>query len=165
MTGLLVALALGVPPTHAAQPLTPAGELAAATVEVWWRRGDLLLVTEGPDGREARRPLANEAVHPAPASLQGWKRIGESCENRSQTTFTLLDRPAIATVGGDASIPAVTIHREGLLVAHAPLGQPAQPCTITVVEADALPGLEVIVTWGLGDIHGVSVFRLPELAQ
>lgn len=171
MPPLLSVLALlggpAVPPAAAAQPLVAAYDLAAAELAVWWRPGDLMLVTPGTKGLEARRPLVDGDIHPAPATMGGWTRLDGACDpvDAVQVTFPLAGKSAVATVGGDAALPAVHVLREGVLVAQAPLGQPARPCAIHVGEADGVPGLELVVTWSLGSLHGVTVLRLPELAQ
>jgi hypothetical protein len=163
----LVGLGWGVRPAAAAQPLVQAYEVAASELQVWWKERDLMVVTPGLDGLEARRPLADAAVHAAPAGFPGWTRLGAACAGPggNRTTFPLAGKPAVAAAGGDKAVPVVTVHRDGVLVAQAPLGQPAEACAIHVGEADALPGVEIVVSWTLGSVQGVTVFRLPELAH
>jgi hypothetical protein len=170
--GLLGALGLaglvwGARPAAAAQPLVQAYEVAASELQVWWKERDLMVVTPGLDGLEARRPLVDTAVHAAPSGFRGWTRLGEACGTKSsnRTTFSLAGKLAVVAAGGDSAVPVVTIHRDGVLVAQAPLGQPAKACAVHVGEADALPGVEIVVSWILGSIQGVTVFRLPELAH
>jgi hypothetical protein len=163
-----VALWLGRPPAaRAAPPLVHAHDVVAQQgLEAWWRPGDLLLVATGPSGREAWRPLADDpSPHPAPPALPGWTRVGAACAPAPTAAFTLAGKPARAWISGPPAAPEVRVERDGVPVAAATLGQPASVCALHVGEADAVPGLEIVVTWTVGGLQGLTVLRVPEVAH
>ena len=54
------------------------------------------------------------------------------------------------------------------LVASRQVGRPVEGCELRLVQADGLPGLEILLSWRFGEapdrIAGLMVFRVPESA-
>jgi len=150
-----------------APPLVHAHDVVAQKgLEAWWRPGDLLLIAEGPAGREAWRPLSDDpSPHPAPPALPGWTRVGAACSAAPSAAFTLAGKPARVWISGPPGAPELRVERDGLPLSAAVLGQPAVVCAVHVGEADAVPGLEIVVTWAVGALQGLTVLRLPEVAH
>lgn len=153
----------------AAPPLVPAADLAGDGLEVWWREGELLAgVGERPD-RRGVRPLADLAPIELPSDLSGWRRIGANCHPNANADATLGELPVVAELAGSSDEPVVQIRAGARVVASAALGRPARSCDIAVVQADGLPGLEVIVVWRPASedetLRGVTVYHIPEIAR
>ncbi len=153
----------------AAPPLVPAADFAGPGLEVWWREGDLLAGASERPGRPGVRPLADLAPLELPADLSTWRQIGASCRANATATATLGELPVVAQLAGTPDEPIVELRSGARVVASASLGRPASACEIAVLQADRLPGLEVIVVWRpadeTDDLRGVAVYHIPEIAR
>ncbi len=76
------------------------------------------------------------------------------------------DVPVEGRIGGTPAHPVVELHQSNRVVARNLLGRPADVCEIRIVQADAIPGLELIVAWRTSSsgkpVQGITVFRVPE---
>ena len=147
-------------------PLMPAADVAQAELVGWWREGELLVgVPTAPD-RPGMRPLTSLAPMPLPTDLSGWEPIGHSCAEHPRGVAAIEDSPVEGRVGGTDDHPVVELIRGDRVVARNALGRPAEICEIRIVQADSLPGLELIIAWrapGKGpSIQGITVFHIPE---
>jgi hypothetical protein len=185
---MLVALLLLAPAAHAAPPLVPAADVADPDLQVYWRDGELLLGMPLRSDRPALRPLVDLAPSTLPDDLSGYRRLGEACDAVPRATATLDGNPVVAEIGGSLEAPTIVLKGGPVVLAQNKLGRPVVPCTIDIVQADAVPGLEVVVTWRTGvagpdaadaaaatptaqpappssEARGVFVFRIPDTAR
>lgn len=153
----------------ATPPLVLAADVADAGLRVWWRVGDLLIGPPSGDPRPGMRPLIGPAEVAIPVDLAGWSALGETCAATLSVTFPLDGEPATATAEGTWELPVIRLRSRGRVIAEAPLGRPGRVCEIAVGEADAVPGLEVLVTWRLGggssELRGLNIYRIPDTAR
>ena len=157
--------------SFAAPPLILAADVGEPGMEVWWREGDLLVGSPQQDGRPGMRPLSEQKERlQLPADLTGWTRLGKTCQDKPLAT-SLLDEAAItATISTDPAGHQIARVQDGQRVlAENTLGRPVTVCALALVQADALPGLELLVLWTLGEgadpIRGLTVLRVPEMAR
>ena len=75
----------------------------------------------------------------------------------------------VATLTGTPQEPVVELRSGERVVAAAPVGRPARACDIAVLQADDLPGLEVVVVWrpleADSPLRGLEVYHVPEIAR
>lgn len=158
-----------LPVALAAPPLVSAADLAAPGLEVWWREGELLAGVSAEPGRTGMRPLADLAPFALPQDLSAWTRIGARCDRPATTTASLDGLSVVGEVVGTPQEPVVQLRAGARIVAAGALGRPAKACEIRVVQADSLPGLEVVVVWrpleADSDLWGVAVYHVPEIAR
>ena len=163
MLSLLLSVALAAP------PLVPAADLASPGLEVWWRDGELLAGVSGQSGRPGVRPLVDLAPIALPQDLSGWTRIGAICRTNPTATATLGELPVVATLTGTPQEPVIELRAGERIVASAAVGRPARACDIAVLQADSLPGLEVVVVWkpleADSPLRGLEVYHVPEIAR
>ena len=143
----------------------PATDVAQVGLVGWWRQGELLVgVPDAPD-RPGMRPLANATPAPLPGDLSAWEPIGHSCQEAPRGLGAIGDEAVEAVVTGDLAQPIITLmHGERVLAQNA-LGHSAEVCEIRLVQADELPGMELVVAWrlsGTDPVQGITVFRVPE---
>lgn len=153
----------------AVPPLVQAADLAAPGMEVWWREGELLAGEPTQPGRPGLRPLSDLAPLALPVDLTGWTPLGDPCVPGA-TDHAMLDTVAVdADVIGDKEAPVIRLRAGQRLVASAALGRPAHICALRVVQADALPGLEIIVVWRPleedANLRGLVVYHIPDAAR
>jgi hypothetical protein len=166
-TGCLLA------PASAAPPLLVAADLGEVGMQTWWRQGELLAGNPQAEGRPGLRPLedANERLT-LPADLSGWTSIGSRC-GALPTASTTLDgqKVTVSIVTDPISQQIVRLAAADTILAENTLGRPAKICSIHIVEADRIPGPEILVSWRLGSgdpattVNGLTVFRVPETAR
>lgn len=154
---------------HATPPLVLAADVAETGLRVWWRPGDLLIGPPAGDPRPGMRPLCGPAEVAIPTEISGWTALGATCPGVLAHTFNLDGEPATATPEGTWEAPVIRLRSKGRVIAEAPLGRPGRVCEIAVGEADAVPGLEVMVTWRLGEgaseLRGLNIYRIPDTAR
>jgi hypothetical protein len=158
---LLVASA----PARAVPPLVQAVEVADRGLSAWWRERELVVGRLDDPERPAVRPLVSAAETTLPASLLGWTRIGEVCAAVPTATGAWGDVPLEVRADASGSLPVVSVRSHDRLVAQTALAKPVSVCALVLGEADALPGPEVIVAWRMGDVHGFTVFHVPEAVR
>lgn len=160
---LFLSSALAVP------PLVVAADLASPGLEVWWREGELLAGATEQPGRPGLRPLADLAPVALPADLSGWTRLGDPCPGNARDRAILHEATVDADVVGDSQAPVIRLHEGSRLVASAALGRPASVCAVRVVQADDLPGQEIVVVWRPLDrdseLRGLVVYHIPDSAR
>lgn len=163
MLSLLLSVAFAAP------PLVQAADLASPGLEVWWREGELLAGVSGQAGRPGVRPLVDLAPIALPQDLSGWTRIGATCKPSPTAAATLGDLAVVAALTGTPQEPVVELRAGERIVASAAVGRPARACDIAVLQADTLPGLEVVVVWMPLDpdssLRGLQVYHVPEIAR
>lgn len=163
MLPLLLSAALAAP------PLVPAADLASPGLEVWWREGELLAGVSEQAGRPGVRPLADLAPIALPEDLRGWTRLGADCRGPASALVDLDGLAVLAELAGSEEEPVVQLRSGARVVAAAALGRPARACAIALVQADELPGMEVVVVWRPPEadspLRGVAVFHVPEIAR
>lgn len=160
---LFLNTALAVPPA-----LVPAADVAQPGLEVYWREGELLAGVPSKAGRPGVRPLADPTPMQMPADLVGWTPIGPSCGGGPSPVADLDGLKVQASLAGTADAPEVELRAGPRVIASYPLGRPARPCALAVVQADDLPGLEVLVVWRPiedDELRGLRVFRIPDTAR
>lgn len=134
---------------QAVPPLVPAVDVAERGLGAWWREGDLLVGVADVPGRPGIRPLAGSTPVELPADLSGWEPIGESCRSPVEVTAQVNGHEVMAEVAGTWEWPVVRLWSGGRVVAQNALGRPAQACDIRIVQADDIPGPEIVVAWRL----------------
>lgn len=158
-------------PAAAAPPLMPAADVADEGLRAWWRQGELVVGKPDQPGRPGLRPLASLAPTVLPDDLPTWATIGEDCVPRPESQADLEGQRVTARVLATAEGPVIQLLSGEQVLAENALGRPARVCEVLLAEADALPGLEVIVAWrmerapGPGELRGLTVYRVPETAR
>lgn len=166
---LLLMLAPAAP--SAAPPLLVAADLGEPGMKVWWRSGDLLTGSPAAAGRPGLRPLTTDGPITLPDDLSGWTPVGEDCAEPPTATGTIDKTEVRVSVIADPTAHQIVRLTAGEhILAENTLGRPATVCSVTLAEADALPGPEILVSWRVGEgtpaaIRGLTVFRVPETAR
>ena len=162
----LLALALSAP------PLMPVLDLAEPGVVAWWREGELLVGVPGREGRPGLRPLVDLSPITLPEDLTAFELLGADCAEGpvSSAAATIDGHPVRLEVTSAEGAPILRLlGQDDRVLATNTLGRPARICALRLVQADALPGLEAIVSWRTGEataeVAGLSVFRIPETAR
>lgn len=154
---------------QAACPLVPAFETLDTALRAWWRPGELFVAPGAGDPRPGFFPLNSRLEGTAPPAGEGWRRLGERCDPAATATFTLQERPAVASLEGDWMAPILRVRVGERIAAELPIGHPAHLCALYVAEADATPGLEILVLWRnqaeVAVPQGISVYRVPDAAR
>ncbi|MBL8617651.1 MAG: hypothetical protein JNM72_18735 [Deltaproteobacteria bacterium] len=165
----LALIALWGADAQALPPLEVLHSTAAEELHVWWRAGELMVAQSKAPGSPARWPLDPGRAGQLPAVLVGWTPVGQTCGAPPEARATLDGAPAVARVEGSAELPVITLSRDGARVAQGALGQPATVCAMALVEADAVPGPELLVLWRLDGpsrpLRGLTVMRVPQTAR
>jgi hypothetical protein len=162
---LALSLSLLASSAQATPPLMPATDIAQVGLVAWWRQGELLVGVPSAPDRPGMRPLVSTMPAPLPSDLSSWEPIGHTCQPSPRGLGSLGKTPIEAVVIGDEEQPIIALMMQKRVVAQNALGHPAQVCEIRIVQADQLPGLELIIAWrmgGDGAARGVTVFRIPE---
>lgn len=174
MKAIRTLLTLALPGLWAAEawalpPLEVLHTTAAEELHVWWRAGELMVAQSKAPGSAARWPLDPGRSGQLPEVLVGWTPIGQTCGAPPEARATLDGEPAVARVEGSAELPIITLSRAGARVAQGALGQPASVCAMALVEADGIPGPELLVLWRLDGpsrpLRGLTVMRVPQTAR
>jgi len=150
---------------HAVPPLMPATDVAQVGLVAWWRQGELLVGIPDAEDRPGMHPLVNNMPTPLPGDLSSWEPVGHTCDDHPRGVAAIGDAAVEAVVLGDAVQPVIALMQGERVIAQNALGRPAQVCEIRIVQADKLPGLELVVAWrteGDTPIQGITVFRIPE---
>jgi hypothetical protein len=147
-------------------PLMPAADAAQPGLHAWWREGELLLGVPSAAERPAMRPLVDLAHFTLPTDFSGWEPIGKTCQADPRASAALEQVPIECTVTGTAIHPVIRLVQGTRVLAESALGRPAKVCEIRIVQADDMPGLELIVAWQMGkgetQVNGFNIFRIPE---
>lgn len=150
----------------AATPLDLAVDVAEADLQAWWRPGELLVGVPARGDRTALRPLVDLNPTTLPADLTGWTELGASCSTPARGELVVGGQTVSARVAGPPEQRVLLLEVGEELRAQQSLGRPLRPCSVHLGQADALPGIEVMVSWEFGEgaaaTRGLSVFRVPE---
>lgn len=153
----------------AAPPLVSAVDVASPGLEVWWREGELLAGATQQPGRPGVRPLVDLAPIALPSDLSGWTPIGARCDTGATDEGTLDGLPVVVEVAGNDDDPILQVRDGHRIVATSDLGRPARVCAVRLVQADDLPGLELVVVWRPLDkespVRGLTVYHVPDMAR
>ena len=152
-------------PAAALPPLITAADAAQPNLKSFWRPGVFWIGMPDKAGRPGMRPLVDTSSMVLPPSLESWTAIGETCQQPPAATSTFGGHPIEAVVAGDEMHPIIRLMRNDRPIADSLLGRPATICEIRIVEADAVPGPELIVAWrmdGPYPVQGFTVYRIPE---
>ncbi len=155
---------------HAAPPLVLVGSVAAPQLRTWWRPGELLVASSSQAGAPAFDPLRPGWQTPLPDSMQGWNPLGATCSQPPKGKGQVGQQTAEVRLSPNSSgNPILSLYIGEQLVARGLLDQPVEICSLSLVEADALPGPEILAFWRLSrpgaPLEGLSIFRVPETAQ
>gem|GEM_PF-1413031 len=165
---LSVFLLTGTPSAQAMPPLMPATDVAQIGLVGWWRQGELLVGIPHSPERPGMRPLISPTSTPLPGDLSSWEPIGHECMEQPRAVALVNDQPVEGVVLGDSTQPVIALVHAGRTISQNTLGRPATVCEIRIVQADQLPGLELVVAWRTADptpVSGITVFRIPEALQ
>ena len=153
----------------AAPPLVSAADVAAPGLEVWWREGELLAGATAQPGRPGFRPLTDLAPIALPPDLSGWTPVGARCEAQPRDEGSVGALAVVTEVAGTDDDPILQIRADRRIVAASELGRPAKICALRLVQADTMPGLELVVVWRpldeSSDLRGVTVYHVPEMVR
>lgn len=152
-------------PAAALPPLITAADVAQPNLQAFWKPGVLWIGMPDKEGRPGIRPLVDTSPMVLPPSLEEWTAIGETCDRPPETQARFGGHPIEAIITGDEMHPIVRIIRNGRPIADSLLGRPATVCELRIVEADDLPGPELIAAWrtdGPNPVRGYTVYRIPE---
>lgn len=164
---LLAALA----PARAAPPLVLVADVAEEGLRAWWRAGELVVGKPAEPGRPGLRPLSSLLPAVLPDDLDRWAEVGEDCVPHPESQADLEGQRVTARVLATSEGPLIQLVVGETLLAENAIGRPVRICEVLLAEADALPGLEVIVAWrmerapGPGELRGLTVYRVPETAR
>ena len=152
----------------AAPPLVVSVDEAETGLRAWWRDGELIVAPAEGDPRPAVRPLRSPVPVALPPDRSGWIDLLTGCSEGPPTAaMPVGDATAIAQATKDAATGTVrlTVRLGPRLVAEGALGRPAEPCSLHLGQADALPGYELMLGWRTEmGLRGLTVFRVPETA-
>lgn len=169
MTAVLaMILLLWSAPAGAVVPLLPAADVADVGLKAWWRAGELVVGMPDQPGQPGLRPLVSLEPTALPADLSAWAAVGEHCVTDPESRGLVGGSPYKARVVGSGEGPVVQLLRQDEVVAANALGRPARVCEVLLAEADALPGLELVVAWRMElgtegqELLGITVYRIPE---
>ena len=151
----------------------PATDVAQVGLVGWWRQGELLVGVPSAPDRPGMRPLLSATPTPLPGDLSGWEPIGHTCQDDPRGIGALGNEAVEAVALGDEVQPVISLIQGQRVIAQNALGHPAQICEIRIVQADKLPGLELVVAWRMTraepqeatdsePVQGITVFRVPE---
>lgn len=147
---------------HALPPLVAAADIAQPHVVAYHRPGEFWVGAPTQAGRPGLRPLDDLQPRTLPTNLEAFSLLGETCNNPPTDEALFGGRPVTASVVGDTLHPVVRLHRDGRPIAQSLLGRPAAVCSLHLVEADGVPGPELVVVWDLPTVRGYTVYRVPE---
>jgi len=153
---------------HAVPPLMPATDVAQLGLVGWWREGELLVGVPQVEGRPGVRPLVSTTPTALPTDLSGWEPVGHTCQAPPRGLASVRGLPMEGVVLGDEKTPVIALIQGDRIMAQNTLGRPALVCEIRIVQADKLPGLELVVAWRTqreAGIQGITVFRIPEALE
>jgi hypothetical protein len=154
------------PTASAVPPLVPATDVAQPDLQAWWKPGDFIVGVSEAAGQPAMRPLVNLMPIVLPSNIDTYEKLGIQCQETVHASGNYGGHPIEGTVSGDSMNPRIQVMREGRLIAENLLGRPASICEIRLVQADNVPGLELIVAWQIvtdsNPIQGFTVYRIPE---
>lgn len=184
---LLLLLSLLLPAQAAPAPLVQAADVADRGLHGWWKEGALLLGHPAVEGRPGVRPLAELEAVVLPTDLSSWAEVGATCVAEPQSRVAIDGRELVARVTATAEGPVIQVLDGQRVVAHNALGRPARVCEVLLAQADALPGVEVVVAWRMeivtaqtraepaalegqeppddAELRGFTIYRLPEAAR
>jgi len=165
--GLPMAMLLLAPSVAAATPsLEPAADVAEPGLRTWWRPGELVVGVPGRSDRSALRPLVDPTPTALPSDLSSWTELGTSCTEAPEARLTSGSHTLTAVVHAPGAQRIVQLKVGDKVIAQQTLGRPVTPCALHLGQADALPGLELMVAWVTADesVRGLTVFRVPEAA-
>lgn len=150
-------------------PLVMAADAASPDLEGWWRPGELVLRSGGATASHAVRPLLGPDPVPAPRDLHAWSPVlPPTCPGPSPVRAVQGTPPSGVDLHleGEAEALLVQLDVGGVVRAVAALGRPARACALWLVQADRLPGLEVMLAWETPDgaHRGLTVWHVPEAA-
>jgi hypothetical protein len=152
-------------PARAVPPLVQAVEVADQGLSGWWKEGDFLVGRPDDPARPAMRPLLGPGETTLPQSLTGWTPLGETCEATPKAQGAWGELPLEARIEPSPSLPIVSVYASDRLVSQQALTKPVTVCAVVMVQADAVPGPEVIVAWRMDQVHGFTVFHVPEAVR
>ena len=175
---LLRGVAAQAPPPA---PLVVAVDGASPQLQVWWRDGELRVLSQGhppepPLAEEApldadatQRPLEGTAAAGTPRAREGWTDLVPADCPQPGPVRSHLDQDGHRLEAHSSAAPddlQVAVSVDGVTVAAAGLGRPAQACALFLGQADRLPGPELILIWQptTGTSWGLTVWHLPEAA-
>ncbi|MCK6504766.1 hypothetical protein L6R53_15400 [Myxococcota bacterium] len=167
----LLAAAVVLTPARAAPPLVLAADVADEGLRAWWRAGELVVGKPDEAGRPGLRPLVSLAPAVLPEDLSTWAAVGETCVPHPESQADLEGQRVTARVLATAEGPVIQLVAGETLLAENAIGRPVRVCEVLLAEADAIPGLEVVVAWrmerapGPGELRGFTVYRVPETAR
>lgn len=139
-------------------------------MQVWAKDGDLLAGNIAVPDRPGIRPLTTPPTHlPIPDDLGEWTELGQECTVRAAAQSAGPDGYVVTVVTLPTSAQQVQLTQHGVLLAENSLGRPVDICSIDILSADDIPGLEIVIIWQVEDeaqlLRGLSVFRIPETVQ
>lgn len=154
------------PAALAIPPLLPAADIAQPDLQAWWKHGDFIVAVPDSPSKQAMRPLVSPAPIILPSALGTYERLGVQCQDPPQATGIYGGIPIVGVISGDSMNPRVQVLRNGRPIAENLLGRPAAICEMRLVQADTVPGLELIVGWQINTefkpIKGFTIYRIPE---
>lgn len=161
MYGIVLSFGL-IQPAHALPPLVTVADIAQPGLHAYVKPGEFWVGMPGDDARPGLRPLVDLKPRVLPLQLDSFTTIGSTCQTNPTDTSIFGGMPLTATVGGDAIHPTVRVELKERPIAESLLGRPATICSVHLVEADAMPGPELIVSWQIAAVRGFTVYRVPE---
>ena len=147
---------------EALPPLVSAADIAQPNVVAFHRHGEFWVGAPNQPGRPGLRPLDDLQPRTLPSNLDDYSLLGNTCTNPPTDNALFGGLPVTATVSGDTLHPVIRLHQEGRPIAQSLLGRPAAVCSLHLIEADSVPGPELVVVWDLPTVRGYTVYRVPE---
>jgi hypothetical protein len=142
-----------------------AADVARPGLKAWVGPGVLIMGIEDDEDRPAIRPLEGSSPTRLPPVMDDFKPLGHTCQSTPHAESRFGGLPIEAVSTGGPLDPAVQLRMDGRAIAEAPLGRPATICSLSIIEADAIPGPEIVAAWrieGSRPIRGFTVYRIPE---
>lgn len=168
MFSIILKLLALTPASQSAHPLIQISEIIEKDLHLYVAEGQILI--ESPNSSSVYYPFRDPSQQfaPKPSDFEGWTLIDTKCvEDQKPVQIQYTD------ISGTYSAEAM-LHEAGLrvywkqkevILAEQMIMQQATPCAIHVREADANPGLELIVAWQFNsNLSGFTIFKIPETA-
>ena len=147
---------------HALPPLVTAADIAQPGLQAYVKPGEFWVGMPENDARPGLRPLVDLKPRVLPLHLDAFTAVGATCQTTPTDTSSFGGLPLTASVGGDSIHPTIRVELEERPIAESLLGRPATICSVHLVQADEMPGPELIVAWRIEAVRGFTVYRVPE---
>ena len=156
------------PSSQSAHPLLQVSEIIESNIELYVQDGQLMV--QSPSNPNVFFPF-RDPIHqlaPKPQSNEGWTLVPTDCssaQSKIELSYTYLEDTYTAEATQDKEGLRIYWKQGDTLLAEQLIMQQAVPCAIHILDADASPGLEMVVAWQFSpELKGFTIFKIPDTA-